>query len=38
MYKEVTGPEAMGFLSTKPTMIITTLHASKVVNAGVFGA
>ena len=28
----------MGYLATKPTMIITTLHASGVVNAGVFGA
>ena len=38
MYHEVTGTEAMGFLSTKPTMVITTRHASGVVNAGVFGA
>jgi flavin reductase (DIM6/NTAB) family NADH-FMN oxidoreductase RutF len=38
MYHEVTGTEAMGYLSTKPTMIITTLHESGVVNAGVFGA
>jgi len=38
MYKEVKGTAAMGFLSTKPTMIITTLHESGVVNAGVFGA
>ncbi len=38
MYKEVTGSEAMGYLSTKPTMIITTLHDSGIVNAGVFGA
>ncbi|NIA22362.1 MAG: flavin reductase family protein [Anaerolineaceae bacterium] len=36
--KEVKGREAMGFLATKPTMIVTTLHESKVVNAGVFGA
>jgi len=36
--KEIRGREAMGFLATKPTMIITTLHESKVVNAGVFGA
>ena len=28
----------MGFIATKPTMIITTLHSSQVVNAGVFGA
>jgi flavin reductase (DIM6/NTAB) family NADH-FMN oxidoreductase RutF len=38
MYKEVRGREAMGYLATKPTMIITTLHASGVLNAGVFGA
>ena len=38
MYKEVEGSEAMGYLSTKPTMIITTLHESGIVNAGVFGA
>jgi flavin reductase (DIM6/NTAB) family NADH-FMN oxidoreductase RutF len=38
MYKEVRGKEAMGYLPTKPTMIITTRHASGVVNAGVFGA
>jgi len=38
MYKEVKGTEAMGYLSTKPTMIITTLHESNIVNAGVFGA
>ncbi len=38
MYKEVKSNEAMGYLSTKPTMIITTLHESGVVNAGVFGA
>jgi flavin reductase (DIM6/NTAB) family NADH-FMN oxidoreductase RutF len=38
MYHEVTGTEAMGYLSTKPTMIITTRHESGVVNAGVFGA
>jgi len=38
MYKEVKGKEAMGYLSTKSTMIITTFHESKIVNAGVFGA
>ena len=38
MYNETRGHEAMGYLSTKPTMIITTLHASGIVNAGVFGA
>ena len=38
MYKEVRGKEAMGYLSTKPTMIITTLHDTGVINAGVFGA
>jgi flavin reductase (DIM6/NTAB) family NADH-FMN oxidoreductase RutF len=38
MYKEARGSEAMGYLSTKPTIIITTRHASGVVNAGVFGA
>jgi flavin reductase (DIM6/NTAB) family NADH-FMN oxidoreductase RutF len=36
--KEVTGSAAMGFLSTRPTMIITTLHESGSVNAGVFGS
>jgi flavin reductase (DIM6/NTAB) family NADH-FMN oxidoreductase RutF len=38
MYKEVRDRAAMGYLSTKPTMFITTLHPSGVVNAGVFGA
>jgi flavin reductase (DIM6/NTAB) family NADH-FMN oxidoreductase RutF len=38
MYREVRGSEAMAFLATRPTMIITTLHNSGVVNAGVFGA
>ena len=38
MCKEVTVSEAMGYLSTKPTMIITTLHENGIVNAGVFGA
>jgi flavin reductase (DIM6/NTAB) family NADH-FMN oxidoreductase RutF len=38
MYKQVKGGEAMGYLATKPTMIITTLHESGIVNAGVFGA
>lgn len=38
MDKEIKGSGAMGFLSTKPTMIITTLHESGIVNAGVFGA
>ena len=38
MYKEVVGSEAMGYLATKPTIIITTLHESGTVNAGVFGA
>jgi len=38
MYREVEGREAMGYLATKPTMIITTLHASGVLNAGVYGA
>ncbi|KPK85069.1 MAG: hypothetical protein AMJ81_04305 [Phycisphaerae bacterium SM23_33] len=38
MYKQVKGSGAMGYLSTRPTMIITTLHESGVVNAGVFGA
>jgi len=38
MYREVTGAEAMGYLATKPTVIITTLHESGVVNGGVFGA
>ena len=33
MYKEVKGREAMGYLSTKPTMIITTVHQSGIVNA-----
>jgi len=38
MYKEVTNESAMGFLATKPTMIITTLHESGIVNGGAFGA
>ena len=38
MYKEVRTAEAIRFLNTRPTMIITTLHASGVVNAGVFGS
>jgi len=38
MYRETRTSEAMGYLATKPTMIITTRHASGVVNAGVFGA
>ena len=38
MYNEVNGREAMGYLSMKPTIIITTLHESGIVNAGVFGA
>jgi len=38
MYVETRGSAAMGYLATKPTVIITTRHASGVVNAGVFGA
>jgi len=38
MFKHVKDKSAMGYLSTKPTMIITSLHESKIVNAGVFGA
>ena len=38
MCNEVKDGAAMGFLSTKPVMIITTLHEDGVVNAGVFGA
>ncbi len=38
MYHEVTDREAMGYMATKPTMIITTFHESGIVNAGVFGA
>ena len=38
MYKHVQGREAMGYLATRPTMVITTRHASGIVNAGVFGA
>jgi len=38
MFKDVTGSEAMGYLATRPTMIVTTRHPSGVVNAGVFGA
>jgi flavin reductase (DIM6/NTAB) family NADH-FMN oxidoreductase RutF len=38
MYKQVKGSQAMGYLSTRPTMIITTLHESGIVNAGVFGS
>ena len=34
----VRGSAAMKFLSTRPTMIVTTLHESGVVNAGVFGS
>lgn len=37
-YKEVRDKSAIRFTSTRPTMIVTTLHASGVVNAGVFGA
>jgi flavin reductase (DIM6/NTAB) family NADH-FMN oxidoreductase RutF len=38
MYEEVRDRAAMGYISTKPTMFVTTLHTSGVVNAGVFGA
>ena len=38
MIKNIPGKAAMRLLVTKPTMIITTLHPSGVVNAGVFGA
>lgn len=38
MYNEVVGKEAIKFLSTKPTMIITTLHENLKLNGGVFGA
>ena len=38
MYTEVQTAAAMGYLATYPTMIITTLHESKIVNAGVFGS
>ena len=38
MFKEVKSTEAMNYLRTRPTMIITTRHESGVVNAGVFGA
>jgi flavin reductase (DIM6/NTAB) family NADH-FMN oxidoreductase RutF len=38
MYHVTRDATAMGYLATKPTMIITTTHASGVVNAGVFGA
>ncbi len=38
MYREANGREAMGYFATKPTAIITTLHDSGIVNAGVFGA
>ena len=38
MIKDIPGKAAMRLLATKPTMIITTLHPSGVVNAGVFGA
>lgn len=37
-YHEVAGTEPMGYLATKPTMVVTTRHESGVVNAGVFGA
>lgn len=35
---EVRGSAALKFLATKPTIIITTLHESGIVNAAVFGA
>lgn len=38
MIKEIYGAEAIQFIVTKPTMIITTRHESGIVNAGVFGA
>ena len=38
MYKETQTSEVMGYLSTKPTIMITTRHASGIVNAGVFGS
>ncbi|HHN46607.1 MAG TPA: flavin reductase family protein [Planctomycetes bacterium] len=39
MYKNAEdGAAAMKFLATKPVVIITTLHPTGVVNAGVFGA
>ncbi|HUT61087.1 MAG TPA: flavin reductase family protein [Phycisphaerae bacterium] len=38
MYHEVKTAEAIRYITAKPTMIITTLHESGVVNAGVFGA
>lgn len=38
MYKETRSSEALAYLSTRPTVIITTRHASGVINAGVFGA
>ena len=38
MFTEVTGAKAMGYLSTRPVMIVTTLHESGAVNAGVFGS
>ncbi len=38
MFSEVTGNTAMGYLATRPTMILTTLNASLGLNAGVFGS
>jgi flavin reductase (DIM6/NTAB) family NADH-FMN oxidoreductase RutF len=38
MYREIKNHGAIKFITTKPTMIITTRHASGIVNAGVFGA
>jgi flavin reductase (DIM6/NTAB) family NADH-FMN oxidoreductase RutF len=38
LYSETCGTEPMQYLATKPVMIITTRHASGIVNAGVFGA
>jgi flavin reductase (DIM6/NTAB) family NADH-FMN oxidoreductase RutF len=38
MYRNVTDRNAIKFIATKPTMVITTRHATGVVNAGVFGA
>ena len=38
MFHETRSSEALGYLATKPTIVITTHHASGIVNAGVFGA
>ena len=38
MMKELNAQEAMKMITTRPVMIITTLHDTGIVNAGVFGS